>query len=142
MLFRSIQQAIREYDRFMSDEQYVPKVDPLLQNSQAHYIQHRKDAMSQEFEQLETANPQRAILWSMHVENTAAAILSEMVSTGGALQGGTAPAQGGVAGSLPGSSGAATTGEPTQVKKGRAAVAEHRDTQAPAEPAPKDALLQ
>ena len=131
----AIQQAIREYDRFMSDESYIPQVLPMVQNSQAHWIQHRRDSMTQEFEQLVETNPIRAQVWIDHVANTGAAVMAEMVSTGGLLQGGAPDAQGGVAGSLPGSAGEATTGESAQQRKGREVVAGNRD-EPPAEPIP------
>lgn len=130
-------QAIREYDRFMSDEMYIPAVKPLMQNNAVHYFQHRKDAMSQEYEQLMAENPERASIWEAHIMNTSAAMMAEMVSTGGMFSGMAMDSKGGMAGSLPGSSGAGTSGgESAPVKKGREEVAANRDELVPEEAKP------
>ena len=132
------QMALREFDRFLKDETYQPlRVPGLLGVPEmvARLIQCRKDAMSQEFEQLLIANPQRAQVWHQHV----IALQTEIFVAGSAL-GGPMGAAGGAPSDQQGSSVAsmsASEEEPAAVRKGRA-VAESNDQRPPEEAVPAE----
>jgi len=132
----ALQQAVREFDRFMSDEAYLPQYIPGLLGVgelATKLMQHRKDAMSQEFEELLLANPQRAKIWIDKILATQTEIVVAGASIG-ATPDMSAPtsAQGSEAGAM-----SASEEEPAAVRKGRE-VAASNDQRPPEEAQPAE----
>jgi len=132
----ALQQAVREFDRFMSDETYVPEYIPGLLGVgelATKLVQHRKDAMSQEFEELITANPGRAKIWIDRILATQTEIVVAGASIGATPDAGApSSAQGSEAGSM-----TASEKEPAAVRKGRE-VAQTNDQRPPEEAQPAE----
>lgn len=127
-------QAIREWDAFLNDN-VPPVLLPLVQDVALHLAQHKRDAQSQEFENLYRTDQPKADLWIAHIQATTMELIAASMPM--APDGAPSPvAPGGPAGSKtppghPGSqhgsqAGAAggnlQHGEPAPVRKGQQAA--------------------
>jgi hypothetical protein len=126
-------QAQREWDRFLN-QNIPPQLKPIVQNSPLHLIQHKKDAQSQEYENLP---PDKQALWDAHIQATMMDIMAQQAMAQEAAGGGGQPAPGGPPpsgphghtqpGSQHGSQKGAAGGngipkEPASVQKGKSAA--------------------
>lgn len=120
-------QAQREWDKFVN-QGIPPVLKPLVQNSQLHLIQHKKDAQSQEYEALP---PETQSLWDAHIQAHEMDVMAQQALATEAGGGGTPPPSGGSGphgttqpGSQKGSQVGSASGNmaPAPVRKGAAAA--------------------
>lgn len=116
---RAFNQAQREWDAFLNDNK-IPQLKPIVQNSVFHLIQHKKDAESQEYELLP---PEKQSLWDAHIQATMMDVMmqQQMMAPPQLPPGGTGPNGNTQPGSQKGSQNGSAGGNqnpPAPVRKG------------------------
>lgn len=71
------QDAIKEQDRFLTDETYVPAIRPFVDNSEIHLAEHTDFAKTDEFMELP---PERQQAWYEHIKNTVLDITTRRIA--------------------------------------------------------------
>jgi hypothetical protein len=128
-------QAVREWDDFITKGK-PPVLIAVVQDSVTHLRQHRKDAMTQEFEAMYATNQEQADIWVAHIIATNEDVAAQMMPPPGAEPMGPSSPPPGHAGSQKGSQKGAAAGnaKPASIRKGEAAA--NAEAKLPPEPAP------